>query len=398
MNGLKEVVIVSGARTAIGKFGGSLKDVHQTDLAAHVVKEAVKRAGIEPSNVDELVVGNVGQVAENGFIGRVVSLKADLPEETTAYSVNRQCGSGMQAIVDGMQAIQTGNADVVVACGTENMSQLPYYDKGSRFGYRMGNGVLEDGLLTILTWPGAGGPFHNGTTAENVADHYNVSRLEQDQFAVESQEKAINAIRSGKFRDEIVPIELKDRKGNITVFDTDEHPREGVTVEKLAKMKPAFREGGSVTAANSSGINDGAAAVVLMSAEKANELGIKPILKIKGYAVAGNSPELMGYAPKLSTEKLAKKLNINLNEVDIFEINEAFASQAYAVVRDLDINPGKVNVNGGAISLGHPVGATGAILTVKMMYEMMRSDLDTGIVSMCIGGGQGITALFERCK
>lgn len=398
MNGLKEVVIVSGARTAIGKFGGSLKDVHQTDLAAHVVKEAVKRAGIEPSNVDELVVGNVGQVAENGFIGRVVSLKADLPQETTAYSVNRQCGSGMQAIVDGMQAIQTGNADVVVACGTENMSQLPYYDKGSRFGYRMGNGVLEDGLLTILTWPGEGGPFHNGTTAENVAEHYNVSRLEQDQFAVESQEKAINAIKSGKFRDEIVPIELKDRKGNITFFDTDEHPREGVTVEKLAKMKPAFREGGSVTAANSSGINDGAAAVVLMSAEKANELGIKPILKIKGYAVAGNSPELMGYAPKLSTEKLAKKLNINLNEVDIFEINEAFASQAYAVVRDLDINPGKVNVNGGAISLGHPVGATGAILTVKMMYEMMRSDLDTGIVSMCIGGGQGISALFERCK
>jgi len=398
MNGLKEVVIVSGARTAIGKFGGSLKDVHQTDLAAHVVKEAVKRAGIEPSNVDELVVGNVGQVAENGFIGRVVSLKADLPQETTAYSVNRQCGSGMQAIVDGMQAIQTGNADVVVACGTENMSQLPYYDKGSRFGYRMGNGVLEDGLLTILTWPGAGGPFHNGTTAENVAEHYNVSRLEQDQFAVESQEKAINAIKNGKFRDEIVPIELKDRKGNITVFDTDEHPRAGVTVEKLAKMKPAFREGGSVTAANSSGINDGAAAVVLMSAEKANELGIKPILKIKGYAVAGNSPELMGYAPKLSTEKLAKKLNINLNEVDIFEINEAFASQAYAVVRDLDINPGKVNVNGGAISLGHPVGATGAILTVKMMYEMMRSDLDTGIVSMCIGGGQGISALFERCK
>lgn len=398
MNGLKEVVIVSGARTAIGKFGGSLKDVHQTDLAAHVVKEAVKRAGIEPSNVDELVVGNVGQVAENGFIGRVVSLKADLPQETTAYSVNRQCGSGMQAIVDGMQAIQTGNADVVVACGTENMSQLPYYDKGSRFGYRMGNGVLEDGLLTILTWPGAGGPFHNGTTAENVAEHYNVSRLEQDQFAVESQEKAINAIKNGKFRDEIVPIELKDRKGNITVFDTDEHPRAGVTVEKLAKMKPAFREGGSVTAANSSGINDGAAAVVLMSAEKANELGIKPILKIKGYAVAGNSPELMGYAPKLSTEKLAKKLNINLNEVDIFEINEAFASQAYAVVRDLDINPSKVNVNGGAISLGHPVGATGAILTVKMMYEMMRSDLDTGIVSMCIGGGQGISALFERCK
>jgi acetyl-CoA C-acetyltransferase len=276
------------------------------------------------------------------------------------------------------------------------MSQLPYYDKGSRFGYKMGNGVLEDGLLTILTWPG--GPFHNGLTAENVAERYKVSREEQDQFSVESQEKALKAIRNGKFKEEIVPIELKDRKGNITVFDTDEHPREGVTIEKLGKMNPAFKEGGSVTAANSSGINDGAAAVVMMSKEKAEELGIKPILKLKGYAVAGNSPEVMGYAPKLSTEKLVKKLNIKLEEVDIFEINEAFASQAYAVVRDLNIDPEKVNVNGGAISLGHPVGATGTILTVKMMYEMERSHLDKGIVAMCIGGGQGISALFERCK
>jgi acetyl-CoA C-acetyltransferase len=225
-----------------------------------------------------------------------------------------------------------------------------------------------------------------------------VSRGEQDQFSVESQEKALKAIRNGKFKEEIVPIELKDRKGNITVFDTDEHPREGVTIEKLGKMNPAFKEGGSVTAANSSGINDGAAAVVMMSKEKAEELGIKPILKLKGYAVAGNSPEVMGYAPKLSTEKLVKKLNIKLEEVDIFEINEAFASQAYAVVRDLNIDPQKVNVNSGAISLGHPVGATGTILTVKMMYEMERSHLDKGIVAMCIGGGQGISALFERCK
>ncbi|MFY4775130.1 thiolase family protein [Metabacillus sp. RGM 3146] len=396
MSKLKEVVIVSGARTAIGKFGGSLKDVHAIDLAAYAVKEAVNRAGIKPENVDELIVGNVGQIAENGFIGRMISLKSELPEETTAYSVNRQCGSGMQSIVDGMLEIQTGNADIVVACGTENMSQLPYYDKGSRFGYKMGNGVLEDGLLTILTWPG--GPFHNGLTAENVAERYDVSRVEQDQFSVESQEKALKAIRNGKFKEEIVPIELKDRKGNITIFDTDEHPREGITIEKLGKMKPAFKEGGSVTAANSSGINDGAAAVVMMSKEKAEELGIKPILKIIGYAVAGNSPEVMGYAPKLSTEKLAKKLNFDLDEIDIFEINEAFASQAYAVVRDLKIDSNKVNVNGGAISLGHPVGATGTILTVKMMYEMERAHLDKGIVTMCIGGGQGISTLFERCN
>ncbi|CAI9392952.1 MULTISPECIES: thiolase family protein [Bacillaceae] len=396
MANLKEVVIVSGSRTAIGKFGGSLKDIHVTDLAATVVKDAVIKAGISSNEVDELIVGNVGQIAENGFIGRVVSLKADLPLETTAYSVNRQCGSGLQAIVDGMLEIQTGNADVVVACGTENMSQLPYYDKGSRFGYKMGNGVLEDGLLTILTWPG--GPYHNGTTAENVAERYHVSRKEQDEFSIQSQEKAIKAIEEGKFKDEIVPIELKDRKGNVSYFDTDEHPRAGLTIEKLSKMKPAFKENGSVTAANASGINDGAAAVVLMSKEKAVELGIKPILKIKGYAVAGNEPELMGYAPKLSTEKLAKKLKVNLQEIDLFEINEAFASQAFAVIRDLEINPNKVNVNGGAISLGHPVGATGVILAVKMMYEMQRTNQNTGIISMCIGGGQGISALFERCE
>ncbi|MFS0646291.1 MULTISPECIES: thiolase family protein [Siminovitchia] len=396
MSNLKEVVIVSGARTPIGRFGGSLKDIHPTDLAAYAVKEAVKRAGIDSHVVDELIVGNVGQIAENGFIGRVVSLKSDLPEETTAYSVNRQCGSGLQAIVDGMLEIQTGNADVVIACGTENMSQLPYYDKGSRFGYKMGNGVLEDGLLTILTWPG--GPYHNGITAENVADKYEVTREQQDEFSLVSQEKAIRAIKEGLFKDEIVPIKVTDRKGNVTVVDTDEHPREGLTMEKLAKMKPAFKEGGSVTAANSSGINDGAAAVVLMSREKAEELGVQPILAIKGYAVAGNSPDVMGYAPKLSTEKLAEKLNLDLKSIDIFEVNEAFASQACAVVRDLDIDPAKVNVNGGAISLGHPVGATGTILTVKLLYEMQRSNLDKGIVTMCIGGGQGISALFERVK
>lgn len=396
MTNLKEVVIVSGARTAIGRFGGSLKDVHSTDLGAIVVKEAVKRAGISPRDVDELIVGNVGQIAENGFIGRVISLKADLPEETTAYSVNRQCGSGLQAIIDGMLEIQTGNADIVVACGTENMSQLPYYVRGARFGYRMGHAELEDGLTTILTWPS--GPYHNGITAENVAETYNVSREEQDRFALQSQEKAVAAIKAGKFVDEIVPIELKDRKGNVSIFKTDEHPREGLTLEKLARLKPAFKEGGSVTAGNSSGINDGAAAVVLMSREKAEELGVKPILSIEGYSVAGNSPELMGYAPKLSIEKLAKKLDFDLHNIDLFEINEAFASQAYAVVRDLDINPEKVNVNGGAIALGHPVGATGTIITVKLMYEMLRRNAKSGIVSMCIGGGQGISALFKKCE
>lgn len=394
MNNLKDVVIVSGARTPIGKFGGSLKDVHATDLAAHTIKDAVKRAGISSEQVDELIIGNVGQIAENGFIGRAVSLKAGLPEETTAYSVNRQCGSGVQSIIDGMQQIQTGNSEIVVAGGTENMSQLPYYLKGARFGYKMGHGELEDGLLSILTWPE--GPYHNGETGENVAEKYNISRKEQDEFSVESQKRAIKAIKEGKFKDEIAPIEVTDRKGNVSLVDTDEHPREGVTVEKISKMKPAFKENGTVTAANSSGINDGAGAVVMMSKEKAQELGVTPLLEVVGYAVAGNDPSVMGYAPKKSTEKLAKKFNVNLNDIDIFELNEAFASQSCAVIRDLQLNPDKINVNGGAISLGHPVGATGTILTIKMMYEMQKSQLDTGIVTMCIGGGQGISMLVKN--
>lgn len=396
MESLKEVVIVSGVRTPIGSFGGGLKDIHPTDLAAITVKEALKRAKLDSENVDELIVGNVGQISENGFIGRMVSLKSDLPSKTTAYSVNRQCGSGVQSIVNGMMQIQTGNADVVVASGTENMSQLPYYLKGARFGYKMGHGELEDGVLSILTWPG--GPYHNGITAENVAEEYNVTRKEQDEFSVQSQQRAIKAIKEGKFREEIIPVEVKDRKGNISYIEEDEHPREGLTVEKLGKMKPAFKEGGSVTAANSSGINDGAASVVMMSREKADELGVEPILSIKGYVVAGNDPDVMGYAPKISTEKLAEKLNLNLDDIDIFELNEAFASQSCAVIRDLNLDSEKVNVNGGAISLGHPVGATGTILTVKIMHEMQRRNLKQGIVTMCIGGGQGISVLFELCN
>ncbi|ALX50400.1 thiolase family protein [Lentibacillus amyloliquefaciens] len=395
MSELKEAVVVSGARTPIGKFGGSFKDVHSTDLAAYAVKEALKRGEVKPESVDELIIGNVGQIAENGFIGRVVSLKSDLPDSTTAYSVNRQCGSGMQSIVDGMMQIQTGNSEVVVASGTENMSQLPYYLKGARFGYKMGHGDLEDGLLSILTWPS--GPYHNGVTAENVAEEYDVSRQEQDEFSLKSQERAVQAIKDGKFKDEIVPVEVKDKKGNVSIVDTDEHPREGLTMEKLGKIKPAFKKDGSVTPANSSGINDGAAAVVLMSKEKAEELGVKPLLKIKGFSIAGNDPGLMGYAPKLSTEKLAEKCDVDLDDVDIYELNEAFASQSCAVIRDLKLDSNKVNVNGGAISLGHPVGATGTILTVKLMYEMHRAELDKGIVTMCIGGGQGISTLFERC-
>ena len=310
MSELKDVVIVSGVRLPVGSYGGSLKDISPIDMGAMVVKEAVKRAGIQPSDVDEVIIGQVGQVAECGFVARAVSLKAGMPKETTAYSVNRQCGSSLQAVADAVMEIQTGFADVVVAGGTENVSQLPYYVKDARWGARMGHKTFEDGVIDILTWPLDGN--HNGVTAENVATKYNVSREEQDQFALESHLKASAAIKEGKFKDEILPVELKDRKGNVTVFDTDEGPRAGQSIEKLAKLRPCFVKGGTVTAGNSSSLNDGASAVVVMSREKAEELGVVPKLKIEGFAVAGFDAELMGYSPKFSSEKLSKKLNLNL--------------------------------------------------------------------------------------
>lgn len=393
---MKEVVVVSGVRLPVGSFGGSLKNISAIDMGAMVVKEAVNRAGIKPADVDEVIIGQVGEVAENGFVARAIGLKAGLPKETTAYSVNRQCGSSLQSIADGMMEIQTGFADVVVAGGAENISQLPYYVKDARWGARMGHKVFEDGVIDILTWPLDGN--HNGVTAENVAREYHVSREEQDQYALESHQRACAAIKAGKFKDEILPVELKDRKGNVTIFDTDEGPREGQTIEKLARLKPCFVKDGTVTAGNSSSLNDGAAAVVLMSMDKAKELGVKPVLKLEGYAVAGFDAELMGYSPKFSSEKLAKKLGLDLKAIDMFEINEAFASQAYAVRRDLGLDPEKVNIYGGGISIGHPIGATGAILTVKVMYELMRTDKKDAMISMCIGGGQGISMYFTKCE
>ena len=392
---MKDVVIVSGVRLPVGSYGGSLKDVSAIDMGAMVVKEAVKRAGIQPSDVDEVVIGQVGEIAENGFIARAVSLKAGMPKETTAYSVNRQCGSGLQAVAEAVMEIQTGQAEVVVAGGAENISQLPYYVKDARWGARMGHKSFEDGVIDILTWPLDGN--HNGVTAENVAEKYHVTREEQDQFALESHQKACAAIKAGKFKEEILPVELKDRKGNVTVFDTDEGPRDGQTIEKLAKLNPCFVKDGTVTAGNSSSLNDGAAAVVVMSAEKAKELGVTPKLKIEGFAVAGFDAELMGYSPKLSSEKLAARLGLNLKEIDMFEINEAFASQAYAVSRDLGLDKNKVNIYGGGISIGHPIGATGAILTVKVLYELLRTDKKDAMISMCIGGGQGISMYFTKC-
>lgn len=391
---MKKVYIVSGARTAIGGFMGSLSSVNQIDLGAIVVKEAVKRAGIKGDLVDEVIVGNVGQVAESGFIGRAVMLKAGLPKETIAYSLNRQCGSGLQAITDAAMKIQLGKADIIVACGTENMSQAPFYLKGVRNGIRMGHGEIEDGLIDLLTWPL--GPFHNGMTAENVADKYNISREDQDKFALESQRRAIDAISTGKFEEEITPVEIIQKK-EATEFVVDEHPRNGLTIDKLAKLRPAFKKDGSVTAANSSGINDGAAAVVVVSEDKLKELDLKPILEFVDFDIVGNEPELMGFAPALSTEKLLARTEISIDDIDVIELNEAFASQSLAVIRHLNLDSKKVNPNGGAIALGHPVGATGCILPIKMMYEMKRTKAELGLVTMCIGGGQGISALFRYC-
>ena len=387
-------MIVSGVRLPVGSFGGSLKGISAIDMGAMVVKEAVRRAGIKNTDVDEVIIGQVGQVAENGFVARAISLKAGLPKETTAYSVNRQCGSGLQAIADAVMEIQTGFAEVVVAGGAENISQLPYYVRDARWGARMGHKSFEDGVIDILTWPLNNS--HNGVTAENVAEKYQVSREEQDQFALESHQKACAAIRAGRFKEEILPVELTDRKGNVTIFDTDEGPREGLTREQLARLKPCFAKGGTVTAGNSSSLNDGAAAVVVMSEEKAKALGIVPKLRIEGYAVAGFDAELMGYSPKLSSEKLAQKLGLELSRIDMFEINEAFASQAYAVSRDLGLDPKKVNIYGGGISIGHPIGATGAMLMVKVLYELTRTEKKDAMISMCIGGGQGISMYVTK--
>lgn len=393
---LKECVIVSAVRTPIGSFGGSLKNFKAIDLGAMVVKEAVRRANIRPADVDEVVVGQVGQVAENGFVARAISLKAGLPEETTAYSVNRQCGSGLQAIADAVMEIQTGAAEVVVAAGAESISQLPYYVRDARWGARMGHKTFEDGVIDILTWPLNNS--HNGITAENVANRYHVTREQQDAFALESHRRAVAAVKSGIFKDEILSVEIKDRKGNVTIFDTDEGPRDGLTMEKLAKLKPCFVfDGtGTVTAGNSSSLNDAASAVVVMSREKAEALGVKPLLTIRGYAIAGISADVMGYAPKLSSEKLAAKLGLDLKAIDMFEINEAFASQSVAVTRDLGLDMNKVNIYGGGISLGHPIGATGCILVTKVLYELQRTDKKDAMISMCIGGGQGISMYFTK--
>jgi len=389
---MEDVVIVSGVRTPIGKFQGAYSNLSASDLGAIVIKEAVKRAGLQPEQVDHIVLGCVGQVMEDGYISRHAAVKAGMSIETPAVTVNRICGSGLEAINTGARYIQTGDASVVVAGGAENMTMMPYYLRQARAGYRMGNGTLEDGILHML-----GDPFsksHMGVTAEKLAEKYEISREAQDEVAVKSQERAAAAIAAGKFKDEIVPVEVKQGRETLTI-DTDEHPRM-TNMEALGKLKPAFKEGGMVTAGNSSGINDGAAAVVLMSASKARELGVKPRLKLVARAESGVEPSIMGQGPIPAVQKVLEKSGLTLDQIDLIELNEAFASVAAACSTVLGLDPEKTNVNGGAIALGHPVGATGAILTVKIMHEMERRNSRYGLVSLCIGGGQGIASIFER--
>ncbi len=389
---MEDVVIVSGARTPIGKFQGAYSNLSASDLGAIAIKAAVERAGLTPDQVDHVILGCVGQVMEDGYISRHAAVKAGMPIETPAVTVNRICGSGLEAINTAARYIQSGDARVVVAGGAENMTMMPYYVRQGRTGYRMGNGVLEDGILHLL-----GDPFskqHMGITAENLAEKYEVSREAQDEVAMRSQERAAAAIAAGRFKDEIVPVQVKAGKETITI-DTDEHPRQ-TTMEALGKLRPAFKEGGMVTAGNASGINDGAAAVVVAGAARARELGLKPRLRLVARAEAGVEPSLMGSGPIPAVQKVLRKAGMTIDQIDLIEINEAFASVAAACSTVLRLDPEKTNVNGGAIALGHPVGATGAILTVKLMYEMERRGARYGLVTLCIGGGQGIASIFER--
>jgi acetyl-CoA C-acetyltransferase len=388
------IVIAGGVRTAIGKFAGAFKDTPTSDLGASAIRAAVDRAGIAPELIDEVILGCVGQVGEDAFNARLATLKAGLPEKTTAFNVNRLCGSGLQAINSAVQELRTGEAQVVVAGGNENMSIQPYLLPRAQVGWRLGEAALIDGTLSLVTDPF--GRYQMGATAEKVADRYGVSREAQDKFAAESQRRAAAAIAEGRFKDQIVPVAIPQKKGEPIIADLDEHPRPATTVESLGRLKPAFREGGSVTAGNSSGINDAGAAVVVMTRTKADELGVRPQLEWVADAVAGIAPEIMGVAPIFAVQNLLKKVRMTINDIDLMELNEAFAAQAVAVIRELEIDPEKVNPNGGAIALGHPVGATGAILTVKLAYELKRRQAEWGIVTMCIGGGQGIATLFRN--
>lgn len=394
---MRDVVIVDGVRTAIGTFGGSLRDVHPGDMGAAVIKEALRRSQVEPEQVEDVIMGCVGQVGENAYIARICAIKAGIPATSNAMTVNRLCSSGLQAILSAAQAIRAGDIDIAVAGGVENMSQMPFLLRNARWGgMRMGHERLEDGLITALSDPFGYG--HMGETGEAVAEKYNITRQEQDEFAAESQRRAAAAMEAGEFKQEILPLEVpsRERRGETVIFDRDEHPRPGTTVETLSKLRPVFKKDGTVTAGNSSGINDGAAAVVMMGADVADRLGLKPKMRLVASAMAGIDPQYMGYAPTYAIPKALARAGLTLDDIDLIELNEAFASQAVAVIRDAGLDREKTNPNGGAIALGHPVGATACILTVKAMHYLQRHKKRYAMVTMCVGGGQGLAAIFEN--
>ena len=392
---MENIVIVSAVRTAIGNFNGVLAGVSAVELGSAVVSALLKKTQLEPGLVDEVIMGNVLQAGLGQNPARQILLRSGIPESACAFTVNKVCGSGLKSVALGAQAISSGDADIIIAGGTENMSQAPYLlDSRARRGYRLGDGVvhdviLRDGLLC------AENNYHMGITAENIANAYNLTREEQDALALSSQQKAVSAIERGAFKAEIVPVTGKSRKGDIVV-DTDEFPKAGSTAEGLAKLRPAFDKAGTVTAGNASGINDGAAALMLMTETRAKSLGLTPLARIRGYASGGVSPSMMGLGPVPATRKVLEKTGLSLKDIDLIEANEAFASQFLAVGRDLGFDPEKVNVNGGAIALGHPIGASGARILVTLLHALQAQNKTTGLATLCIGGGQGIAMVIER--
>lgn len=391
---MREVVIASAVRTAIGKFGGSLLPLSAPELGAIVIKEALKRANVPGEKVDEVIFGNVLQAGLGQNPARQASIKAGLPIEVPAFTVNKVCGSGLKCVELAAQSILAGDNDIVVAGGMESMSNAPFVTSGkARWGLRMGDSKLVDVMIKDGLWD-AFNNYHMGITSENVAEKFGVTREDQDEVSARSQQRAIAAVKSGAFKDEIVPVTIKTKKGE-TVFDTDEFPREGTTTEILAKLRPAFKQGGTVTAGNASGLNDGAAALVIMSAEKAQELGIKPMAKILSYASAGVDPAIMGIGPIPASRKALSKAGLEVKDLDLIEANEAFAAQFVEVGRELNFDPDKVNVNGGAIALGHPIGASGARILVTLLYALKNRDKKLGLATLCIGGGMGTSAVVE---
>ncbi len=392
---MREVVIVGAARTAIGSFGGGLSKVSAVEMGTVAAKEAIKRAGIKPELVEEVVIGNVIQAGLGQNIARQISIHAGIPDEASALTINKVCGSGLRAVSMAAQFIMCGDAEVVLAGGTESMSNAPYALPNNRWGARMGDGKVVDTMIKDSLWD-AFNDYHMGVTAENIAEKWNITREDQDQFALKSQLKAEKAIKEGKFKDEIVPVVIPQRKGDPITFDTDEFPKFGSTIEKLRKLKPAFKKDGTVTAANASGINDGAVMFVVMSRAKADQLGLKPLVTIKSYASGGVDPKIMGYGPVPASKKALEKAGMTVADLDLIEANEAFASQSLAVAKDLGLNPEIVNVNGGAIALGHPVGASGGRILITLIYEMIKRDSKTGLATLCIGGGQGTAIIVQR--